>query len=289
MFGGALRVWNETTSDSNLDRAKAALLQACDATTNLYHIDMDTNSPLAYRLEQVNSGFDLRWENSYLLGDYPDRRYTEDISVPGYVAANTESRPNYAKIRAKIEMPQLNKSGEIIFERLILPYLAADEKRQSLALSRALLIIDDISVPQSMVLSARERQCLLQLTKGQSAKRIANDLGIAQKTVEHCIERLKDKLGANNVAQAVANAMLTSSDAALASPAALTGAALSPRERQCLGLLASGRSWRRTAAELGISPKTVEKHVEALKLKLGARNATELVALGIATAMHDAA
>lgn len=56
---------------------------------------------------------------------------------------------------------------------------------------------------------------------------------------------------------------------------------LSPREEEVLRLLGEGRSNRELAQELGISVKTVESHLEALKAKLGCRNAAELRALAL--------
>ncbi|WP_431862391.1 response regulator transcription factor [Azospirillum sp.] len=56
---------------------------------------------------------------------------------------------------------------------------------------------------------------------------------------------------------------------------------LSPRERQCLGLLASGYSAKRIATELGLTAKTVEQHIQHLKRKLRARNIAQAVAKGM--------
>ena len=52
---------------------------------------------------------------------------------------------------------------------------------------------------------------------------------------------------------------------------------LSGREREVLQLIAEGLSAKEIAADLGISPKTVEAHRTSVMRKLGARKATELV------------
>jgi len=54
------------------------------------------------------------------------------------------------------------------------------------------------------------------------------------------------------------------------------GAALSPQERRVAGLAAVGRTNREIAAELFLSPNTVDKHLVAALRKLHARNRTEL-------------
>lgn len=54
------------------------------------------------------------------------------------------------------------------------------------------------------------------------------------------------------------------------------GKTLSPKERTVAELAALGRTNREIAAELFLSPNTVEKHVAAVLRKLRARNRTEL-------------
>ena len=54
---------------------------------------------------------------------------------------------------------------------------------------------------------------------------------------------------------------------------------LSPREREVMDLLVEGRSARQVAEELGISPKTVDKHRMSLLQKMRADSVVELVNL----------
>ena len=53
---------------------------------------------------------------------------------------------------------------------------------------------------------------------------------------------------------------------------------LSEREREVLQCIAQGLSSKQCAQELGIAPRTVERHVENLRNKLHARNKPHLVA-----------
>lgn len=57
---------------------------------------------------------------------------------------------------------------------------------------------------------------------------------------------------------------------------------LSDRERDVLKCIASGLSAKQCAQELGIAPRTVERHVENLRNKLNARNKPHLVAKALA-------
>jgi FixJ family two-component response regulator len=58
-------------------------------------------------------------------------------------------------------------------------------------------------------------------------------------------------------------------------------AALTPREREVLTHIADGSSNKETGRHLGISPRTVELHRSRINLKLGARNAADLVRIAL--------
>ena len=57
---------------------------------------------------------------------------------------------------------------------------------------------------------------------------------------------------------------------------------LSEREREVLNCIARGMSSKQSAQELGIAPRTVERHVENLRNKLHAKNKPHLVAKALA-------
>ena len=63
---------------------------------------------------------------------------------------------------------------------------------------------------------------------------------------------------------------------------------LTNRERQVLRLLATGRSTRETAAQLTISPKTVETHRVRIYQKLGCKSAVELTRIAVRTGLIEA-
>ncbi|MBB5730338.1 DNA-binding CsgD family transcriptional regulator [Sphingomonas prati] len=52
---------------------------------------------------------------------------------------------------------------------------------------------------------------------------------------------------------------------------------LTDREREVLGLVVDGLSSKQVAMALSISPRTVEGHIEHLRLKLGAANRCHMV------------
>jgi DNA-binding CsgD family transcriptional regulator len=54
---------------------------------------------------------------------------------------------------------------------------------------------------------------------------------------------------------------------------------LTPRERQCLCGVAAGLSAKELARELDISHRTVERHLDQARNKLGARNRVHMAAI----------
>jgi DNA-binding CsgD family transcriptional regulator len=60
------------------------------------------------------------------------------------------------------------------------------------------------------------------------------------------------------------------------------GPGLTRRETQILEFVARGYSAKETAQEIGIAPRTVEGHIDAIKLKLRARNRAHMVTNAVA-------
>lgn len=52
---------------------------------------------------------------------------------------------------------------------------------------------------------------------------------------------------------------------------------LSPRQMHCASLLLEGRQYKEIANTLGLSPRTIESHLEVLRVKLNCRNKAELL------------
>lgn len=68
------------------------------------------------------------------------------------------------------------------------------------------------------------------------------------------------------------------------SPAALRQLGLTPREAAVLGALARGQTTQEVAAKLGVSPRTVAKHMQRVHAKLGVRNRAQAIATAWAAA-----
>lgn len=62
---------------------------------------------------------------------------------------------------------------------------------------------------------------------------------------------------------------------------------LTPRETQVLMLVVEGLSTKQIAQELEIAPKTVDGHVERMRLRMGAHNRCHMVGLAASMGFLD--
>ena len=58
---------------------------------------------------------------------------------------------------------------------------------------------------------------------------------------------------------------------------------LTLRESEILAEVAQGRSAKQIAYQVNLAPRTVERYIENLRYKLGAKNRTHLVTLAVAS------
>jgi LuxR family transcriptional regulator, transcriptional regulator of spore coat protein len=56
---------------------------------------------------------------------------------------------------------------------------------------------------------------------------------------------------------------------------------LTAREQQVLEYVANGLSAKQVAQEIDIAPRTVERHIENVRLKIRARNRTHMVTIAL--------
>lgn len=101
------------------------------------------------------------------------------------------------------------------------------------------------------------------VTRSEEEAELLNVLLAVQNGKQHLSPRAMEV-----VARGLSNGTVRVSDDALA--------VLSVRERQIFALLGSGLATREIAAKCGVSVKTVESHVEHLKLKLALKSMPEL-------------
>jgi DNA-binding CsgD family transcriptional regulator len=119
-------------------------------------------------------------------------------------------------------------------------------------------------------LTARERQIVLLVGDGLSSREIGQRLGLAPSTVDSHVRAAMAKLGARTRRQAACLTNDGSGSRASVPP-------LETSERRLLELLADGRSVGQAARELGISRRTADRRLRAIRARLGVATTTEAV------------
>jgi DNA-binding CsgD family transcriptional regulator len=130
-------------------------------------------------------------------------------------------------------------------------------------------------------LTAREQQVLCLISAGHTPRQAAAALGISPRTVENHKQQIFAKLDVHSQAHAVAHAVrLGLVGTPGEPPAGPYPLSLTPREREILASIGSGRTTRQTASELGISARTVENLQGSLfrKLRVHSRTAALVAA-----------
>lgn len=119
---------------------------------------------------------------------------------------------------------------------------------------------------QLFELTDRRQQVLRLLARGSTDAAIARELAVAPRTVQGDVAALKAIHG------------VTSRAALVAASAPITGSLgiLTPRQHAVVELVRLGYTTRGIATELGISERTVEKHVSSAAVRLGVVGRTQL-------------
>lgn len=165
----------------------------CDTHTNLYLLDMRTDDPATFALDRVLENVSLRG-GGMLLGDYPDQAYMRSDVMPFYQDCKQSGEISIMRMRSKIQ------DQVAVYDRIIMPTPADSRDPWAVSITQTKLLLP---IKQA-VLTGREQDVLDLLAQGCSTKEIAKKLGLSPRTVEHRIEAVKTKLGARNVAHAVA-------------------------------------------------------------------------------------
>jgi len=168
--------------------------QHCDATTNLYLVDMRVDDPLSYALHRIVENVNLR-SSSTLLRDYPDQEYMQNDVVPAYYEAKGSG------VVSKMTLTSRIQDQIATYDRVILPagqINGISAFAVTLSKTRILLPVD------RKTLTGREEDVLDLLAQGFSSKEIALKTGASFRTIEHRIASIKSKLSARNTAHAVA-------------------------------------------------------------------------------------
>jgi len=121
----------------------------------------------------------------------------------------------------------------------------------------------------NVALGDEHRRLLAALAAGESVAAAAERMSISRRTAERRLSEARTLLGVCTTAEAVAVAGPRREPAP---------AALAPRERQILALIASGRTSRQIASKLRISPSTVDSCTRSALAKTDSRTRVQAAA-----------
>jgi DNA-binding CsgD family transcriptional regulator len=174
-----------------------ALQPLCKGSTNLYVYDMQAESPLLYGVDALAENVDMKGLRP-TLGGYPDQDYVRRDVIPYYLAAKESGQVGRQSLTSRIQ------DFVAVYDRLILPVAEHGNTRWAVSLIRARALFP---VVEKSHLTERQEDIIQLVATGLTSKEIAKRLSVSPRTVEHQIEAIRRKLGAQNTAHAVAIAI----------------------------------------------------------------------------------
>jgi DNA-binding NarL/FixJ family response regulator len=198
-----------------------------------------------------------------------------------------EAEAEIVLARARMSLP----SGRTSVARTLAEVVAAAETRGHLAVRRA-AARELRSVGLRMVpaagsawdgLTGREREVARLVADGASNRQVARRLRLSENTVRAHVSRVLAAFGIATRAElprAMARVPAYDPPSPACSPAALTA-----RQREVAGLVAEGLGNAQIAERLGISSRTVDKHVTSILLRWGLSGRTAIARQVVAGAI----
>jgi len=129
------------------------------------------------------------------IGDFRDRDYVQTALIPSLTEAVRTQSFSIEAVKARLI------GFRIVYDRLMLPQRHPERPQWVLSFTNARLLVSEASGRQNDVFDDLIIQLL---TEGHSAKEIAAQADMSQRTIEHRIERMKERHGARNITHLVA-------------------------------------------------------------------------------------
>jgi DNA-binding CsgD family transcriptional regulator len=153
------------------------------------------DDPFEYALDTLVENVDLRGLRP-TLGGYPDQEYVKKDVIPFCLDAKKTGEFSRLRLKSRIQ------DQIAIYDRLLLPMNDNKETRWAMSITKTRLLLPAESRIQT--LTERQEDILFLLSRGFSSKEVAQRLGTSHRTVEHQTAVIKTKLGARNLAHAIA-------------------------------------------------------------------------------------
>ncbi|MGN7807737.1 helix-turn-helix transcriptional regulator [Ensifer sp. 22521] len=169
---------------------------------------IDGDDPKRWFMKAIrHSGFTSRILNinkifaDAYIGDFKDQRYMEEAVIPRLSQVRDSQQPSMELVKTRLFGVNLG------YDRILLPQRNVDRPRWIISTSYAQFLL---SPPQRHEkLDVGDEAIVQLLIEGATAKEIAVSLDVSHRTVEHRLERMKERYGARNTVHLVAMLIAT--------------------------------------------------------------------------------
>ncbi len=172
---------------------------------------VDGDDPKRWFMKAIrHSGFTSRILNinkifaDAYIGDFKDQRYMEEAVIPRLSQVLDSQQPSMELVKTRLFGVNLG------YDRILLPQRNAHRPKWIISSSYAQFLL---SPPQRHEkLDVGDEAIVQLLIEGATAKEIAVSLDVSHRTVEHRLERMKERYGARNTVHLVAMLIATHLD-----------------------------------------------------------------------------
>lgn len=164
---------------------------------------VDGDDPKRWFMKAIrHSGFTSRILNinklfaDAYIGDFKDQSYMEEAVIPRLLQVIDSQQPSMELVKTRLLGVNLG------YDRILLPQRNARRPEWIISSSYAQFLL---SPPvRRETLDVGDEAIVQLLIEGATAKEIAVSLGVSHRTVEHRLERMKERYGARNTVHLVA-------------------------------------------------------------------------------------
>jgi DNA-binding CsgD family transcriptional regulator len=174
---------------------------------------LNGDDPLQWKMTAIrHSGFASRVLNinkifaDATIGEFKDRSYMEKAVIPRLLEVVHNQQPSIELVKTKLFGVNLG------YDRILLPQKNAARPEWVISSSYAQFLLNPPQRQASMDIG--DEAIVQLLIEGSTAKEIAATLGISHRTVEHRLERMKERFAAKNTLHLAAMLIATHIDRA---------------------------------------------------------------------------
>lgn len=205
VVGRMLDTWIQTTPDrpSQAEDIYRNVLDLLTIKMRITLIEVRGTDPLDWFMRPIrHSGFTSRILNINTLftdcriGDFKDRTYMERSVIPRLTEVVARQQPASELVKTRLLGVSLG------YDRILLPQKNVDGSQWVISSSYAQFLLGHAAAQET--LDTADEAIAQLLIEGSTAKEIAVLLGLSHRTVEHRLEKMKQRFGARNTVHLVA-------------------------------------------------------------------------------------